>query len=85
MHISQPNYALSFIEEVQMQAANPAKTLSLYGVQLHECEPGEQPLETDSYIYSRTVGTLRYLVDCSRPDLAYITGMLARYMQRPTM
>ena len=33
--------------------------------------------------YREILGSLRYLVSCTRPDLCYITGYLSRFMQNP--
>jgi hypothetical protein len=41
-------------------------------------------LDKERYPYSAAVGSLLYLSACTRPDIAFVTGALARYMQNPT-
>jgi hypothetical protein len=33
--------------------------------------------------YSSVVGSLAYAQVCTRPDIAYVTGMLGRYLNNP--
>ena len=33
--------------------------------------------------YSEVIGSLIYLMTCSRPDISYSVGILSRYMQKP--
>ena len=35
--------------------------------------------------YMSLVGSLRYVADCTRPDIAYCTGQLARYLHEPSI
>ncbi|WIA15726.1 hypothetical protein OEZ85_003590 [Tetradesmus obliquus] len=44
-----------------------------------------EPLDTSKYPYATLVGALLYLANCTRPDIAYPVGVLARFMANPRM
>ena len=33
--------------------------------------------------YASIIGSLRYAIDCTRPDIAYVIGVLARFTSKP--
>ena len=35
--------------------------------------------------YMNLVGSLRYAIDCTQPDICYTTGQLVRYLQKPNI
>ena len=34
--------------------------------------------------YASIIGSLRYATDCTRPDIAYVVGLLCRFVSRPS-
>ena len=42
-------------------------------------------LKMEKFPYAQVVGSLMYAQVCSRPDIAYIVGVLGRYMSNPSM
>ena len=38
----------------------------------------------ESVPYKQAIGSLNYLVSCTRPDLAFAVSQVARHMQSPT-
>lgn len=84
LYISQPHLTQTYINMLRIQEAKPTKTPYPYGIQLQAKQPQESTLDTAKYTYVRAVGILRYLVDSTRPDLAYIVGALARHTKTPT-
>ena len=39
--------------------------------------------EMEKFPYASAVGSLMYTQVCTRPDIAYIVGMLGRYLSNP--
>lgn len=83
-HVSQPHKTQQFIDLMGMDRSNPAKTPQAKGHPIHARQDGEEQLP-QHYPYAAALGTLRYLADCTRPDVAFITGALARHTKDPTL
>jgi len=53
---------------------------------LNQCPKGNLEIEEMQQIpYASTVGSLMYAQVCTRPDIAYIVGVLSRYLSNPGM
>ena len=67
-----------------MNDAKPAKIPNLGGLQLHAAAQQDDVIDTALYPYREALAILRYLVDSTRPDLAFIANALARHSRCPT-
>ena len=53
---------------------------------LEQCPKLElEKKEMEKFPYASAVGSLMYAQVCTRPDIAYIVGMLGRYLSNPDM
>jgi hypothetical protein len=52
------------------------------GIRLSK-EEGD-PLDTETFKYSQLIGSMMYLSVCTRPDISFTVGALARFMACPT-
>ena len=85
IHLSQPNYAKSLVETMALHQANPRSTLYNPGQDIHAPNDEDEFIGSEqAEVYRKAVGELRYLADCTRPDLAFIASKLASTIARPT-
>jgi len=85
VHISQPHLALAYIHIMNMQNSTSSTTPYSSGLSLDISLPTDTALDEEQFPYKSAIGTLRYLVDSTRPDLAYVVGQLARASKKPTV
>ena len=53
---------------------------------LHQCSKNElKKKDMKRFPYASTIGSLMYAQVCTRPDIAYIIGMLGKYLSNPSM
>lgn len=83
-HLSQPHMITQFVDLMGMSRSNPVKTPQAPGHPLTARAPDEASLPA-KYPYATALGVLRYIADCTRPDIAFITGALARHTTRPAL
>lgn len=81
--ISQAGYAAQLLQKHGMEAAKGRSTPLDAGCKLSSGD-GAVLGERESRQYAELVGSLLYLSNCTRPDLAFATGALARFMSAPT-
>ena len=79
--ISQPRYVLDLLTKYGMNGANGRRVPMEAGLKLSDIGT---PLEVSEHKYSELVGSLLYLSVCTRPDIAFAVGALARHMSKPT-
>ena len=71
-----------------MQNCKPGDTPVAKGdkFNLDQCPKNEfEKKEMETFLYSLAVGSLMYAQVCTRLDIAYITGMLGRYLSNPRL
>jgi len=87
--IHQTAYITRLLERFKLDKSNPthlpipANTVLKLEPDIHPTNRNQplQPVETT--VYRQAVGCLLYLTNCTRPDLSYPVGQLARHMQNP--
>ena len=80
--VTQPAYIATLLETFGLTGAKTATTPNASDIlnttaHLNEC------LDVKQYNCSSLVGSLRYLADSTRPDIAFITGYLGRFSHQP--
>ena len=95
LRIHQTLYITKLLERFKMKDCNavqlpiPAGTVLVQPSDLSkdEDEAGEHQLldKLEANLYCQIVGSLLYLVNCTRLDLSYAVGQLARHMSKPRL
>jgi hypothetical protein len=83
LSLSQERYTLQLVERFGLEQAHSQLIPLERGLRL-TAEGDGRILDTVRFPYSTVIGSLLYLAACTRPDIAFAVGMLARFMQRPT-
>jgi hypothetical protein len=77
--LSQSNYACDLLHHFHMDDCKPNPSPFQYGVKLTTTYTS---LEVDATLYRQLVGSLLYLTH-TYPDLSFVVGLVAQYMQMP--
>ncbi|KAH9782842.1 hypothetical protein KPL71_009093 [Citrus sinensis] len=86
--LSQMNYIDKVLKRFGMQNSKPGDTLVAKGdkFSLSQCPKTNLEIqEMEKIPYSLAIGSLMYAQICTRPDIAFIVGMLGRYLSNPEM
>lgn len=86
--LSQRNYIERVLKRYGMHDCKPLETPVAKGdkFSLTQCPKGSLEIqEMQKFPYASVVGSLMYAQVCTRPDIAFITGMLGRYLSNPGM
>lgn len=82
--LKQSNYVKKVLDMYKMIDVNARVVPMSTAQRLHQGEESNL-LDTTKYPYLELVGALLFLAACTRPDIAYVCGALARYMSKPTI
>jgi hypothetical protein len=82
--LSQKAMAEDILHKFGMHSAKPRFTPMDINTKISKAQSEEEVLPTEQYPFGSLVGSLMYLVGCTRPDLANSVHLLARHMSKPT-
>ena len=84
--LSQKSYIEKVLKRYGMQDCKPGDTPVAKGdkFSLNQCPKNDfEEKEMQTIPYASAIGSLMYAQVCTRPDIAYVTGMLGRYLSNP--
>ena len=84
--LSQPGYIRSILNDFRMSDCNPSLTPMDEGTRLSismSPQTPEEKLNMKAIPYCKLVGKLLYLAVATRPDIAYVVGVLCRFVKNP--
>ena len=79
--VGQPAYTEKLLNKMGMSDCRPVSTPIESGNHLVKASEDEEPL--DQQLYQSLIGSLMYLATCTRPDIAFAVGTLARFSSKP--
>ena len=86
--LSQKSYIGKLLSRFGMSNCAPGDTHVANGdkFSLHQCPKNElEKKDMERFPYASVIGSLMYAQVCTRSDIAYIVGMLGRYLSNPGM
>ena len=82
--LSQVQYIDTILQRFGFQNAYTVSTPMDSGVQLVNQESERPQVPADEALYRSILGSIMYLMLCTRPDLAYPVGALSKFSSHPT-
>jgi len=76
----QEKFIIDVVDKFQLKEAKKVLT----PIELNCLENFESKVLEDKTLYQSIIGSLNYLTNCTRPDIAFAVNLLARRMQAPT-
>ena len=83
INLDQEKYTQNILEQFNMQDCKPSKTPAENNLKLEVAQ--EDSVRVDSHEFRSLVGSLFYLANQTRPDIMWITNVLSRFMNDPTV
>lgn len=86
LKIHQEAYAKRLLERFNFSCCKPVTTPMLKTPETKEINPEsrKENVKSDNFPYRQAVGAVMYLMQCTRPDLAYSVGFLSRSLENPS-
>ena len=81
IQLQQRQYIINLLHRFELADAHPVGTPADTNVILEVDDDFSQP--ADQKLYQRMIGSLQYAAGGTRPDIAYIVSVLARYCGKP--
>jgi len=84
--LNRRKYVETILQSFNMQESKPVKVPIPVGAKLfaEQCPKTKEEMEDMSHVpYASVVGSLMYVMVCTRPDIAHVVGVLRRYMSKP--
>jgi hypothetical protein len=84
--LSQKSYIEKMLKKYSMHKCSPSPAPIVKGDRYgdHQCPKNSYELNQMKAVpYASAVGSLQYATTCTRPDLAYVTGLLGRFQSNP--
>ena len=82
--VHQSQYVAKILERFKMDNCNPKSIPCDLSVAKLDLNTDSPDLE-DPKLYREIVGSLIYLMTCTRPDICYVVSILSQFMSKPTM
>ncbi|KAL4018602.1 hypothetical protein IC575_022202 [Cucumis melo] len=84
--ISQESYVIKLLEKYNISGSKTVSTplASYFRLSSSQCPVTKQErLEMSNIPYCNAIGSIMYLMICTRPDLGYAMSMISRFMSNP--
>jgi hypothetical protein len=84
--LNQKKYIETILKRFNMHDCKPMKVLILVGAMLivEQCPRTQEEIEDMARVtYASVVGSLMYVMICTRPEISHVVGVLSRYMSTP--
>ena len=82
LDLSQETYIRKILERFQVQGCKPIDTPIRKGetLSLDMCSKTQEEKEIMAWVpYSNAIGSLMYVIMCTRPDICYVVGFVNRF------
>jgi len=86
LFLSQQRYIKKVLDRFNMNDCKPVSTplAAHFKLSLDFCPDTKEDMEHMSHVpYANVIGSLMYVMICTRPDLAYAVSMVSQYMHNP--